>query len=284
MHEIGHAVDDFLSFNAKVLGELPNKNIASNLVSSKIRPKIFRKLKLQIGDIAEKLSDYGSTNAQETFAEAFSEFMSSPKPRELANEYGKTIDEMFSKIEMEDSFKGLGSGNKTVVLEKDVRYRKLGNIKNTGYNNPVDLLRKYEQKIVKNTYESAMVITESGEIYVAKGDASSISLHKMSIPYKNSYITHNHPEGLHEWGFSNDDFTFFTNYELRYMAAIDEKYIHELSRNMFEMKDIDLNMDPRKLENVNFENVAEVFQVQKAKEKKLKYRRKRHVVKKTQAL
>ena len=193
-------------------------------------------------------------------------------------------DEMFSKIEIEDSFKGLSSGNKTVILEKDVRYRKLGNIKNTGYNNPVDLLRKYEQKIVKNTYESAMVITESGEIYVAKGDASSISLHKMNISYKNSYFTHNHPEGLHEWGFSNDDFTFFTNYELRYMAAIDEKYIHELSRNLFEMKDIDLNMDPRKLENVNFENVAEVLQVQKAKEKKLKYRRKRHVVKKPQAL
>nr|DAX90083.1 MAG TPA: minor capsid protein [Caudoviricetes sp.] len=284
MHEIGHAVDDFLSFNAKVFGEPPNKKIASNLVSSKIRPKIFRKLKLQIGDIAEKLSDYATTDAQETFAEAFSEFMTSPKPRELANEYGKTIDEMFSKIEVEDSFKGLSSGNKTVVLEKDVRYRKLGNIKNTGYNNPVDLLRKYEQKIVKNTYESAMVITESGEIYVAKGDASSISLHKMNIPYKNSYFTHNHPEGLHEWGLSNDDFTFFTNYELRYMAAIDEKYIHELSRNLFEMKDIDLNMDPRKLENVNFENVAEVLQMQKAKEKKLKYRRKRHVVKKPQAL
>ena len=31
--------------------------------------------------------------------------MTSPKPRELANEYGKTIDEMFSKIEVEDSFK-----------------------------------------------------------------------------------------------------------------------------------------------------------------------------------
>ena len=105
MLDIGLSVDDFLSFNAKVFGDPPNKKIAWNLVSSKIRPKIFRKLKLQIGDIAEKLSDYATTDAQETFAEAFSEFMTSPKPRELANEYGKTIDEMFSKIEVEDSFK-----------------------------------------------------------------------------------------------------------------------------------------------------------------------------------
>lgn len=32
----------------------------------------------------------------------------------------------------------------------------------------------------------------------------------------------------HEWGFSNDDFSSFTNLKLKYLAAIDEKYIHEL--------------------------------------------------------
>ena len=42
----------------------------------------------------------------------------------------------------------------------------------------------------------------------------------------------------HEWRFSNDDFSSFTNLNLKYLAAIDEKYIHELSKDMFEMKDM----------------------------------------------
>ena len=183
--------------------------------------------------------------------------------------------------EWKEKYLNNSSGNRTIILGEDIRYRKLGNIENTGYNSPVDLLRKYEQKIVRDTYESAMVVTKNGDIYIAKGDRSSISLHKMDMPYEGSYLTHNHPKGLHEWGFSNDDFTFFTNYKLKYMAAIDEKYIHELSEGLFEMKDIDLDIDPRKLENLNFENVAEIFQVQKAKDKKLKYRRKRHAIKKS---
>ena len=169
---------------------------------------------------------------------------------------------------------GIINNNSTVFVEGG-RYRNIGNINTTEYKDrPLELLRKYEQKIVKKSKENALVIAKNGDIYILKGDENSIPSHKMAeINFEDAFYTHNHPENSgHEWGFSNDDFSSFTNLKLKYLAAIDEKYIHELSKDMFEMKNI-LTEQEKLLDKMTYERWIVLNQYEKAEEKGLRYRR-----------
>lgn len=169
---------------------------------------------------------------------------------------------------------GIINNNGTVFVEGG-RYRNIGNINATEYKDePLELLRRYEQKIVKKSKENALVIAKNGDIYILKGDENSIQSHKMTkINFEDALYTHNHPKNSnHEWGFSNDDFSSFTNLKLKYLAAIDEKYIHELSKDMFEMKNI-LTEQDKLLDKMTYERWIVLKQYEKAEEKGLRYRR-----------
>ena len=167
---------------------------------------------------------------------------------------------------------GIINSNSTVFVEGG-RYRNIGNINATEYKDePLELLRRYEQKIVKKSKENALVIAKNGDIYILKGDEDSIPSHKMTkINFEDALYTHNHPKNSnHEWGFSDDDFSSFTNLKLKYLAAIDEKYIHELSNDMFEMKNI-LTEQDKLLDKMTYERWMVLKQYKKAKG--LRYRR-----------
>ena len=169
---------------------------------------------------------------------------------------------------------GIINNNGTIFVEGG-RYRNIGNINATEYKDePLELLRKYEQKIVKKSKENALVIAKNGDIYILKGDENSIPSHKMTkINFEDALYTHNHPKNSnHEWGFSDDDFSSFTNLKLKYLAAIDEKYIHELSKDMFEMKNI-LTEKDKLLKKMTYERWIVINQYETAKEKGLRYRR-----------
>ncbi|WP_369711593.1 minor capsid protein [Leptotrichia sp. HSP-334] len=190
-------------------------------------------------------------------------------------EYSDVFSDEPEKEELKnDDNEGTINNNGTVFVEGG-RYRNIGNINATEYKDePLELLRKYEQKIVKKSKENALVIAKNGDIYILKGDENSIPSHKMTkINFEDALYTHNHPKNSnHEWGFSNDDFSSFTNLKLKYLAAIDEKYIHELSKDMFEMKNIlsELNKSPDKM---TYERWIVINQYKKAKEKGLRYKR-----------
>ena len=169
---------------------------------------------------------------------------------------------------------GIINNNSTIFVEGG-RYRNIGNINATEYKDePLELLRRYEQKIVKKSKENALVIAKNGDIYILKGDENSIPSHKMTkINFEDALYTHNHPKNSnHEWGFSDDDFSSFTNLKLKYLAAIDEKYIHELSNDMFEMKNI-LTEQDKLLDKMTYERWMVLKQYKKAKEKGLRYKR-----------
>ena len=169
---------------------------------------------------------------------------------------------------------GIINNNGTVFVEGG-RYRNIGNINSTKYRDePLELLRKYEQKIVKKSNENGLVITKNGEIYILKGDENSIPSHKMTgINFEDAFYTHNHPKDSgHEWGFSNDDFSSFTNLNLKYLAAIDEKYIHELSKDMFEMKSMQTELN-KSANEITYKIWIVLNQYKKAEEKGLRYRR-----------
>ena len=80
------------------------------------------------------------------------------------------------------------------------------------------------------------------------------------------------PKIVHEWEFSNDDFSSFTNLKLKYLAAIDEKYIHELSKDMFEMENTLIAKDGL-LDKMTYERWIVINQYKKSKEKGSRYKR-----------
>lgn len=193
-------------------------------------------------------------------------------------EYTDIESDSFSEISKEDFENnengGIINNNSTVFVEGG-RYRNVGNINATEYKDkPLELLRKYEQKIVKKSKENALVIAKNGDVYILKGDETSIPSHKMTkINFEDALYTHNHPKNSnHEWGFSNDDFSSFTNLKLKYLAAIDEKYIHELSKDMFEMKNM-LSELNKSADKMTYERWIVINQYKKAKEKGLRYKR-----------
>ena len=195
-------------------------------------------------------------------------------PYEYADIESDSVNET-SKEDFENNENGGIINNNSTVFVEGGRYRNIGNINTTEYKDkPLELLRKYEQKIVKKSKENALVIAKNGDIYILKGDETSIPSHKMTkINFEDALYTHNHPKNSnHEWGFSNDDFSSFTNLKLKYLAAIDEKYIHELSKNMFEMKNI-LTEQDKLLDKMTYERWIVLNQYEKAKEKGLRYRR-----------
>ena len=175
-------------------------------------------------------------------------------PYEYADIESDSVSETSKENFENNENEGIINNNSTVFVEGG-RYRNVGNINTTEYKDkPLELLRKYEQKIVKKSKENALVIAKNGDI-------------------EDALYTHNHPKNSnHEWGFSNDDFSSFTNLKLKYLAAIDEKYIHELSKDMFEMKNMlpELNKSADKM---TYERWIVINQYKKAKEKGLRYKR-----------
>lgn len=97
MHELGHAMDDFLSVNQHLFGV--NGKSRSDFVSHKVRPRVLRDSGIKLGDIRTEVSEYATTNQHEWFAEVFAEYMSSESPRRCASSFGKWLEEVMSEVE-----------------------------------------------------------------------------------------------------------------------------------------------------------------------------------------
>ena len=199
-------------------------------------------------------------------------------------EYSDVFSDEAEKEDFENNEnEGIINNNGTVFVEGG-KYRNIGNINATEYKDePLELLRRYEQKIVKKSKENALVIAKNGDIYILKGDENSIPSHKMTkINFEDALYTHNHPKNSnHEWGFSNDDFSSFTNLKLKYLAAIDEKYIHELCSEIYDVKKhlerVEIYIkNPNELLKLNDEERNRILQLYFASEKNLRYRRFNH--------
>lgn len=92
MHELGHAMDGYLSYSKHVYGVTGKGK--SGWLSNKIRPVVMKSSGLKIGDISREVSQYGTTNPQEWFAECFAEYMCSDNPRKVASEFGRLLDKI----------------------------------------------------------------------------------------------------------------------------------------------------------------------------------------------
>lgn len=95
MHELGHAIDDYLTYTCCSSGM---KGWKPKIVSADLRPKVMKACKLKIADIGKEVSGYATKDAQEWFAECFAEYMLSDNPRKVATEFGKQLDEILKGV------------------------------------------------------------------------------------------------------------------------------------------------------------------------------------------
>ena len=95
MHELGHAIDDYLTYVECAAGV---KGWKPKIVSADLRPKVMKACGMKIADIKTEVSGYASTDAQEWFAECFAEYMLSDNPRKVAKEFGKRLEEILKGV------------------------------------------------------------------------------------------------------------------------------------------------------------------------------------------
>lgn len=96
-HELGHAIDDYLSYVMHMGGSASKGKVKT--VSAMLRPKVMRACGLTNYDINVEVSGYATKNAQEWFGECFAEYMCSENPRKVATEFGRQLEELLKEVE-----------------------------------------------------------------------------------------------------------------------------------------------------------------------------------------
>ena len=97
-HEIGHAIDGFISQKLDVGGRSFYRDWHQN--SAMLQKKVADKLNIAPtrDRISKEVSRYGASNTAEWFAEAFAEGMRSSTPRRMAVELMKELDEIMRRL------------------------------------------------------------------------------------------------------------------------------------------------------------------------------------------
>lgn len=90
MHELGHALDGFMTSREIIGGYNKGWRYASN----KLATKVLKATNMSKDNIAENVSKYATQTNQEWFAECFAEYMCSDTPREMASTLNKLVDEL----------------------------------------------------------------------------------------------------------------------------------------------------------------------------------------------
>ena len=95
-HEYGHYISDTLTLNNAELDQTKILRHTFNEMSKKHQD--FPGFNLyRLPDVSEYVSTYGSANTDELFAELFSEYYTSEKPREMAKIFGDKLEEVLKK-------------------------------------------------------------------------------------------------------------------------------------------------------------------------------------------
>ncbi len=95
MHELGHAIDDFLTNSVHAAGF---NGWSPKKVSAMLRPKVMKAAGFKVSDVGKQVSGYATKDCLEWFAECFSEFMCSDNPRPVAVEFGKQLEDLLKGV------------------------------------------------------------------------------------------------------------------------------------------------------------------------------------------
>ncbi len=107
--------------------------------------------------------------------------------------------------------------------------RLIEKLKSTDDETVMSKLKFYENQIVDDIIENAIVITKDGEVYRCLGTANRVYPDKLGNKLIGASVTHNHPIEETEYSFSNDDIRLFETFKLKVLRGIDKKYLYELN-------------------------------------------------------
>lgn len=83
-HELGHSLRKYIGMKY-------------DISASDIKKECLKRINYKANQVKEKLSEYATKNTEEFFAEAFSEYVDSPKPRKIAKALGEYINEILAR-------------------------------------------------------------------------------------------------------------------------------------------------------------------------------------------
>lgn len=128
-------------------------------------------------------------------------------------------------------------------------------------------MKKFEIDAIKESVETACVITKTGEVYKCFGIKDRVFPDfDLGDKLKGASISHNHPIKETVFTFSTDDLTLFLNYDLEVLRGCDEKYTYEFTRDTTQI-------DEEPTEWTNYENFGHTDMIRKAKKFGIGYRR-----------
>lgn len=91
-----------------------------------------------------------------------------------------------------------------------------------------EAIEYYENLFRNDTVENVLVIDRQGNVYYAKGDASSVNIGKMTL--SGAFVTHNHPINNGIVSFGEDDFYFLREHQdIMEMRCVNKEYDYSIS-------------------------------------------------------
>lgn len=134
----------------------------------------------------------------------------------------------------------------------------------------LEVVKKQEDKIVKQEFESAVVVTKSGDVFRVDGKKDRVHPEVLGSDLEDAYVTHSHPADETENCFSKDDFDLFRDYKMAVLRGIDNRFVYELSR---QDNQVDVYDDRPPLKNMSSLDYWHSVMISLAKEQGFGYRR-----------
>lgn len=163
--------------------------------------------------------------------------------------------------------KGLGSNDDFLGIPEHKDYEIIDKIDFNNENMVKSVLDKFEKDAVKESIETACIISKDGTVYKCYGVKDRVFPDSdLGDALYGSKVSHNHPIDETCYTFSPNDASLFVNYNLELLRGIDAKYKYEFTRDASEI-------DKQPDDWMNFENFEHARMIEKAKELGIGYRR-----------
>ena len=87
------------------------------------------------------------------------------------------------------------------------------------------MVTKFEKRYAESDREHCLIIRPNGDVYVARGDDSSVNTTElMGEKMRGCFTSHNHPPQTTQYSFSVEDFSATLSESGKRMRAFDFKY------------------------------------------------------------
>lgn len=131
-------------------------------------------------------------------------------------------------------------------------------------------LKDFETQALVKDYETACVITKSGEVYHCFGVKDEVYPDvDLKDKLQGAIVSHNHIITETEYSFGSSDLRLFEKYELQRLRGCDHRFSYEISR-MFS------DVDPEPIDWDSFENIRHSMVIDFALNRGYGYRRARY--------